>query len=139
MDRRELDKDLDDYIAERKRSHGFGSLFSFMKKEKSEAKEVELPPAVEAYHEEEVQEEPKKNGWFSRLFGSGEKQESCEECVVSDQPVSSDSELKKDMKSVAMAALQAIKQLPPEQRDEFKKTYEFAQLKDILKKHNLIK
>lgn len=139
MDRKELDKDLDEYIAERKRSHGFGSFFSFLKKDKSVSKDVELPPAVEAYHEEEVEEQQGKQGWFSRLFRRDELRESNEECTVAEQPVVSETDLKKDMKAVAMAALQAIKQMPSEQRDEFKKTYEFSQLKDILKKHNLIR
>ena len=44
-----------------------------------------------------------------------------------------------DLKEIAKIALFVIKQLPPEQLQEFKNSSDFADLKQILQKYRLIK
>ena len=144
-DRKEFDRDLDEYLSARKKSSlfsGIGSLFSGWSK-RSQPEDVDLGPDLKPYeakeehvpsHEEEyvapTESMPRKKGWLAGLFGGGEESDE-----VVEMPVVTDD----DLKEVSRIALQAIKMLPPDQLAEFKQSNEFENLKTILKKHSLIK
>ena len=116
--------------------------------------EPELPPEVQQYDEsspaEAVEPMPgdeeelqQSKGFFTKLFetlglvtvegqASEIPQEEVQQMLVKD-------EVSQDMKEIAKIALMVIKQLPPEELSTFKASPEFARLKDLLKKHQLIK
>jgi len=131
----DFDKDMKEYLASRKKNSLFGNVL------KEKQPEVRLHPEVETYEQEasapqEAEQEsftmeqtPAKKGFFSRLFSKKENEE----------PIIASVELMDDLKRVSKTALGLAKQLSPEQLESFKRSAEYDELKNILKKRNLIK
>ncbi len=148
--RGEFEKELEQYLAHRRRAKiKFPSLFTTKKKMPA----PELPPEIQQYEEgspaEPLEmmpgEEPElpKPGFMTKLLQTlglvttDEKtpeipQEQVQQMLVKD-------EVNQDMKEIAKIALLVIKQLPADQMGAFKSSPEFARLKELLKKHQLIK
>ncbi len=156
MTRAEFERELEDYIAQRRRAKiKFPSLFGG-RKPKKKMQEAELPPEIQKYDEaspaepaeaipgEEVLEEPKK-GLMTRMMETlglvtVEQKKPAEDIPQEEvQKMLAEDDVVQDTKEIAKIALAAIKQLPPEQMSAFKQGPEFARLKELLKKHQLIK
>jgi hypothetical protein len=154
MTRGEFEKELEQYISQRHRARiKFPDIFGAFKRKKK-MPEPELPPEVQKYEEgspAEIpetmpgeEEEVEKKGALTRileslgLVGKGEKAtasvpaEEVQQMLVKDENM-------QDMKEIAKIALYVIKQLPPEKMSEFKSGSEFERLKELLRKHQLIK
>jgi len=154
MTRGEFERELEQYIAQRRKAKGFPRLFGGFKPKKK--MEPELPPEVQKYDETTPAEQPEtlpgdeeypeKKGFFTKILegmglvsveGASEKPkdvpaEEVQHMLVKD-------EVSQDFKEVAKIALSVVKQLPPDQLTGFKSSQEFARLKELLKKHQLIK
>lgn len=151
MTRGEFEKELEQYIAQRKRAKfKFPDIFGLKKKKKMQ--EPDLPPEVHKYEEGspaeplEVlpgEEEAVKKGALTRileslgLVGKEKKNEELPSDQVQQMLVKD--EVTQDTKEIAKIALFVIKQLPEDRLSEFKSGPEFARLKELLKKHQLIK
>ncbi len=161
---REFEKELEAYISSRKKKKR--DVRGFFKKmiPKVTPKDVDLPPDIQAYdvnetpHEhrklenvdpllEEEYEDERKSvvekvvEWFRPKpkeihLDEQEKQEFEEQKI---KELVGKELVMQDMKEMAKIALYAIKQLPPEELQEFKKSSDFADLKQILQKYKLIK
>lgn len=149
MIRGEFEKDLEKYLAhKRKKKWVFPNIFQKLKPKKKMT-ETQLPPEVQKYEEGtpaeplELPEEGPSKGFFTNILEkigivSVEKKEDSVPAEEVQQMLAKD-DLNQDMKEIAKIALTAIKQLPPEQMAQFKSSPEFARLKELLKKHQLIK
>ncbi|MEM4240099.1 MAG: hypothetical protein QXM31_03650 [Candidatus Woesearchaeota archaeon] len=155
MTRGEFERELEQYISQRRRAKfRFPDVFGAFKGKKKMT-EPELPPEVQKYDEgspaeapetmpgeEEAPEEPKK-GVMTKileslgLVGGGKKEEQIPAEQVKEM-LAKDEHLQ-DMKEIAKIALLVTKKLPPEQLSEFKASPEFERLKELLRKHQLIK
>lgn len=115
--REDLYKELEHDISRRKRSEG-----AFFKPKKVQKME----------YDQDIKEvvEEKRGGFFSKLFGSSKIEEMPEIKVDASA---------EDLKEIAKITLKALKMLPPEQITAFKNTEDYSKLKEILKKHNMIK
>jgi len=131
----EFHKDIDDYISSRRKR---SSLFSMKEESVRLHPESDQPypePEPEVMVEPELSEpvdvvesvEPKE-GFFSRIFKKKEE-------PVIEPP----NELIRDLKIVSKIALSIAKQLPPDKLEDLKRSDQYAQFKEILKKHGLIK
>ncbi|MEM4247273.1 MAG: hypothetical protein QXR48_01810 [Candidatus Woesearchaeota archaeon] len=154
MTRGEFEKELEQYISQRRRSKfSFPDIFGTFKRKKK-MPEPELPPEIQKYEEgspaepletmpgEESHEEAKKGVMTKILETLGlvcsKKRE--EEIPAEEvQKMLAKDELTQDMKEIAKIALLVTKKLPPEQLSEFKASPEFERLKELLRKHQLIK
>ncbi len=153
MTRGEFEKELEQYIAQRRRARiKLPDFFSAFKRKKK-MPEPELPPEIQKYEEGspaelpetmpgEEETEPEK-GFVTKMLESlglvgGKKpadqlpQEQVQQMLAKD-------ELGQDMKEIAKIALFVTKQLPPEKLSDFKSSPEFERLKELLRKHQLIK
>ena len=136
MAKEEFERDLQDYLHARKRAR-FNikeSLQGFLKKitPKRSPETVEMHEEVEVYHEK-VEKPVKKESILTKIF----KKEPHQEEVLRTKMQADDAV--SDMKEISKIALGMIKQLPDEQLREFKESPDFEKLKNILKKHELIK
>lgn len=154
MTRGEFERELDQYIAQRKRAKfKLPDIFGAFKSRKK-MPEPELPPEVQKYEEGSPAEQPEvmpgeeeevsKKGALTRileslgLVGKGDKApanvpaEDVQQMLVKDENM-------QDMKEIAKIALYVIKQLPEDKLAEFKSGNEFERLKELLRKHQLIK
>ncbi|MBI4919651.1 hypothetical protein HY837_06980 [archaeon] len=126
----DFDTDLDEYLSQRSRKQ---FLHNVVQTFKSKSPSIKLNPEIEPYVEldEAALESSNENkkGFFSRLFGR-------EEATVEFREVGP---TKDELKFVAQVALDSIKKLPSEEVELFKVSAEFEKLKDILKRHSLIK
>ena len=139
--RRELDRDLESYLAARRRkSFDLKGFFRGLMPKPSE--KVEMPTQVEVYEEEAptptpspIVEQKQEAGFLARLFAKdvAKKEEEITHAKIEAE------EAITDMKEIAKVSLMIIKQLPDETLHTFKQSTEFARLKEILKKHGLIK
>ncbi len=153
MTRGEFERELEQYIAQRRKAKiRFPNIFGGIKKNMPEP---ELPPEIEKYDEgspaESLQslsgEEPEKDisqkSFFTKIFetlGLVNVEQKTEEIPQEKlQQILAKDEITQDMKEIAKIALLIIKQLPPEQLSTFKASPEFEKLKELLKKHQLIK
>ena len=152
MTRGEFEKELEQYLAQRRRAKiKFPSLFG-AKKKKMPA--PALPPEIEKYDEGSPAEAPQampgeeelpKTGVMTKLLQSlgllstDEKKAPSGIPAEEVQQMLAKDEVTQDMKEIAKVALLAIKHLPPEQLSTFKSSPEFSRLKELLKKHQLIK
>lgn len=143
-DRRELHRELDKYIAERRKKHDYEHHFIVKKHKKADT--VETHP----YNADNVNEEsPKKEGFFKRFFDmfKSKDYEEVEQSLVQQEiqksavqhSQQSQTEAVKDLKEVAKITLEIVKMLPHEQLESFKRDPLFLRLKELLKKNNLIK
>lgn len=107
----EFDKELEDYLSARRKS-GIRDVLKTILPRKP--KEFSLPEDVHVYHAEQERK---------HLFKRPKR----------------DSELLEDMKEIAKIALIAIKELPDAELAAFKKGPDFERLKELLKKHRLIR
>lgn len=156
MTRAEFERELEDYIAQRRRAKiKFPSIFG-KAKPKKKMQEAQLPPEIQKYDEatpaeptetmpgEEVLEEGPKKGFVTKMLetlGLVTVEEKKPEEIPQEevQKMLAQDDVVQDTKEIAKIALAAIKQLPPEQMSTFKQSTEFARLKELLKKHQLIK
>jgi hypothetical protein len=154
MVRGEFERELEDYIAQRRKAKiKFPKLFGSTKKKKM----PELPPEIQKYDETtpaespevmpgEEPEYPEKKGLFTKVLESlglvsaeEKKQQPADVPAEEVQHMLVQDEKHQDMKEVAKIALAVIKQLPPDELATFKSSPEFSRLKELLKKHQLIK
>jgi len=113
----EFDKELEDYLSAR-RKPGLRDVLKSVLPHKP--KQVSIPEDVQVYHEEKA-----RKPFFERLKLTKRS--------------GRDEELVDDMKEIAKIALVAIKQLPDAELSAFKKGPDFERLKELLKKHRLIR
>jgi len=136
MAKEAFERDLQDYLHARKRAR-FNikeSVQGFLKKitPRRSPEKVEMHEEVEVYHEKE--EKPsKKENMFTKMFKKEPQQEEILRTKMQAEDAVS------DMKEISKIALGMIKQLPDEQLRAFKESPDFEKLKNILKKHELIK
>jgi thiamine pyrophosphate-dependent acetolactate synthase large subunit-like protein len=155
MGRTDFDKELSNYLSRRKK----GSIPDVLKwirglmpKPTPPPVQVNLPKEIETY-EEEI---PKQRSTETIRQDRQERQTVLsfllEKLTFSKKPVITQEEqdtkikeivakemIQKDLQKISKIALMAIKKLPEEDMKEFKNSAEFDTLKEILKKHDLIK
>jgi hypothetical protein len=136
---KEIGKDLDHYISQRKG----GSLFNWFSKKDAAAQEPAAEPAaetpVEAAAEQvgdvapaaEAAEAAPKQGFFSRWFGGGEPE------PVEEQPA--EPAVDQDLHDVAQFTLAFIKMADDEARSRIRSSPDFEKFKEILKRRQIIK
>jgi hypothetical protein len=157
MARGEFEKELEQYIGQRRKARfKFPDVFGALKRKKK-MPEPELHPEVQKYEEgspaeipeampgEEEEASPEqRKGVMTKLLESlglvGGKEKTPENLPAEEvQQMLAKDEISQDMKEIAKIALLVIKKLPPEQMSEFKTSPEFDRLKELLRKHQLIK
>ena len=153
MTRGEFEKELEQYIAQRRRAKiKFPNIFKSLKPAKK-MHEPELPPEIQKYDAATPAEPlktipgeddyPAKKGFLTTVLEklglvTVEKNDGQIPAEEVQQMLAKD-DVTQDTKEIAKIALAAIKQLQPEQLATFKSGPEFARLKELLKKHQLIK
>ncbi len=156
MARGEFERELDNYIAQRRKAKiKFSGIFSPFKSKKK-MPETAMPPEIQKYDAtspaepavsipgEEDDYQPRK-GVFTRMLEglglvSAEKEEKPVDIPADEvQHMLVKDDITQDTKEIAKIALAAIKHLPPNELTAFKSGPEFARLKELLKKHSLIK
>lgn len=127
---KDLTRDLDDYLKARKRATGIKDFFTRLKNRitPSPKPDIVLPEDMEVYDERATKP------FLERIFS---KHDPPKELLIRAQLEAEDA--KDDLKEVSKIALHIIKQLPDEHLRPFRQSEEFARLKHILKKHELIK
>lgn len=154
MTREEFEKELDQYIAQRRRAKirfpDIGRMFAVKHKKMPEP---ELPPEIQKYEEGTPAEIPEampgeeaqpQKGFFTKLLESlglvtTEENQAEEVPAEQVQQMLAKDDLAQDTKEIAKIALAVVKRLPPEQLATFKASPEFSRLKELLRKHQLIK
>ena len=161
MDQRktEVSRDLDSYISQRRKSEGWGW---FGKQEESKGRlnvkmgqgqeqesvvtqpeSITQDPVVEDQSQSmqnEYKETAEKKSFFHKVFGGLKRHptsqgvEKVEEIVVHEE--SGDVQ---DLQELARIALRVMKRLPPEDLAEYKSSEDFERMKDLLRKHKIIK
>lgn len=120
----DFENDLDEYLSARKKSSIKGVIQDlFSPKEKK----VRIPEQVEVYNTGK-----EKKFSLKGVFTKKSDEQLIQSKLEAEEAVD-------DMKEIAKVALLAIKQLPDDQLSMFKQGPEFERLKQILKKHSLIK
>lgn len=152
MVRGEFERELEEYIAQRRRAKiKFPNIFAQLKRPKK-MPEPEFPPEIRQYEEgspaEPVEvmpgeEEAQSKGIVTKILetlGIVTVEQRSEEIPQEQvQQMLAKDEINQDMKEIAKIALHVIKQLPSEELASFKSSPEFGRLKELLKKHQLIK
>ena len=152
MTRGEFEKELEQYISHRRRAKiKFPSIFKAFKPAKK-MHQPELPPEITAYDKATPAEPletfpdddyPAKKGFMTSVFeklGLITVDKKPDEIAPEEvQHMLAKDDVTQDTKEIAKIALAVIKQLPPEQLTQFKSGPEFARLKELLRKHQLIK
>ncbi len=154
MTRGEFDKELEQYISHRKRAKlRLPDVFGAFKRKKK-MPEPEMHPEVQKYEEGSPAELPEempgteeeiveKKGTFTKILESlglvGKEKSATNVPAEEVQQMLVKDEVTQDMKEIAKIALLVIKKLPPEQMSDFKASTEFERLKELLRKHQLIK
>lgn len=160
MGKSEFGKELGTYLMRRKKAElpdVLKWLKSFIPKPTPPPVQVSMPAEIEAYEEkvsvkpeakQEIVEEYtvgnknvlnfildklRKFGFSKKTIVSEEEREAQIKDIVAKEMV------QKDLREVSKVALMAIKKLPEADMKEFKESSEFDNLKQILKKHDLIK
>ncbi len=164
----EFDKDLSEYISDRKRKKidVIGMIKGIIPKPTPPP--VKMPPEVETYGEPEEKkpepekiEEPKvetleeevvgekKSLWQSLLdrfkFKPYKKEIEQKDKILEEEEEGRIKEMVakelmlKDMRDMAKITLYLVKQLPPERLKEFKQSTDWTDLKELLKKYKFIK
>ncbi len=133
----DFDRELDEYLSERKKTRVLHNIMQGLRRESGK---IKLNPSLETYDisiqehvssQKEAEVKPKK-GFLARLFSPVEEEE---EINMAEQL----NAMRRDMKQLAKITLDAIKKMPPQEVTAFKQSDDFAVLKEILKKHSLIK
>ncbi len=133
MARDEFERDMHEYLRARRRA-GLNIkeiLKGLIPKRKPE--KIEMPEEIEVYDEKEEAPKAPKEGVFAKMF----KKEPAQEEIMQAQMQVEDTIT--DMKEVSKITLNMIRQLPDEELRKFKQSPDFERLKNILKKHELIK
>ncbi|PIN75654.1 hypothetical protein COV18_02295 [Candidatus Woesearchaeota archaeon CG10_big_fil_rev_8_21_14_0_10_37_12] len=134
----EFQQEFDDYLSSRQRAKpNFIQLFKQLIPKpnfsfKRETSETVVEPEIK--QESETQQNFKDI--FFNLFKRETKKIEHDEIKTNNFALNN---IKQDMKQVSKIVLSAVKQLPPEQLREFKNSREFQEMKEILKKNELIK
>jgi hypothetical protein len=155
MTRGEFERELEEYIAQRRKAKiKFPNIFSGFKAKPKKMPEAELPPEIQKYEEGSPPEpletipgeegSPAEKGFFTKILETlglvtVEKKKPEEIPAEEVQKMLLKDDITQDTKEIAKIALSVVKQLPPEQLSAFKASPEFSRLKDLLKKHQLIK
>ncbi len=158
MGKNEFDKELGTYLSRRKKAEMpdiIGWLKGFIPKPAPPPVNVSMPAEIETYEEKqtkkpeikkEIVEEPvSKNVWtflmekLRSISLPKKPQVNEEEQETKIRDIVAKEMIYKDLREISKVALIAIKKLPEEDMKEFKESAEFESLKNILKKHDLIK
>jgi hypothetical protein len=130
----EFNRDLEEYISEKKKSR---VLHNIMQSIKMESSKIKLNPSLETYDapapqqiSSQNEEQKPKKGFLARLFSPEEEEPNMAEQLNA---------MRSDMKQLAKITLDVIKKMPPQEVVAFKQSDDFAVLKELLKKHSLIK
>lgn len=142
---KEIGKDIDHYISQRKG----GGLFGWFSKKEGAAPQETVPESAQAidvpaeqapvqaqdtndYPDEVPAEGEPKKGFWSKLFGGAE-----EPVPVEAEPA--EPVVDEDMRQVAKCALRFIKMADTDAQSRIKTSDEFAQFKEILQRRQIIK
>jgi hypothetical protein len=154
MTRGDFEKELEQYISHRRRAKiKFPNVFKSFKSSKKKMHDTEMPPEITTYDKATPAEPfeaipgdddyPAKKGFMTKILETlglvTVEKKGAEIAPEEVQKILAKDEVSQDTKEVAKIALAAIKQLPPEQLAIFKAGPEFARLKELLRKHQLIK
>lgn|SRR3989338_1434357 len=159
MDQRktEVSRDLDSYIAQRRKGEGWGW---FGKQEESKGRlNVKMEPGQEqesvVTQQESVVQEPvveeqslqkeyketsEKRSFFHKVFSglkrhpSHQNMEKAEDTIIQEETGNV-----QDLQELARIALRVMKKLPPEELTEYKSSEDFERMKELLRKHKIIK
>jgi len=118
----EFEDELEEYLNQRRK----GNVMSFLATKKLEKQQT--PDSEPEYEPIQEMPQPQKQGFFARLFSASPADEVPEEELI-----------RADLKDIAKIALDALKQLPPQELENFKKSEDFFRFKELLQKHQLIK
>ncbi|MEK6857864.1 MAG: hypothetical protein AABX39_04725 [Nanoarchaeota archaeon] len=131
-----FDRELDEYLSERKKTRVLHNIIQGLKRESNK---INLHPSLETYTTSAPQqislpngerEEKPRKGFLARLFSPEEEEPNMAEQLNA---------MRSDMKQLAKITLDVIKKMPPQEVATFKQSDDFAVLKELLKKHSLIK
>ena len=142
MAKRDFEKEMAEYISERNKGKPFSlkEFISGLIPKKDEV--VDVHEDVEIYSDEDVIniKEESKEPWLKRIFSIDSKKEKEKQDKILDieYKVMAEDAIH-DLKNVTKIALEAIKELPPNKVKKFRESESFANMKKILKKHELIK
>ena len=131
MSRKEIDRDLEAYLASRRQ-----------KRKMAEPKEeIKMSPEIETYDDEKP-----KRSWLAWLFGHEEDKQPVQEILPEKEfdelevkKVVEVEHLRNDLKEVSRFALEYFKDLPAEKLQKLKESPEFEKFKEILRRHGIIK
>ncbi|MEM4259888.1 MAG: hypothetical protein QXG00_01495 [Candidatus Woesearchaeota archaeon] len=150
MDKDDFNKDLTDYIRNKKRK-ARGRLFNFFKNKdrgvkkmtvEEEKKEIEdmaeLEREAEELEEEEEAIERQKEGLFRRLINKFKIANEAEEAKIIEEE-ELDHELDEDTKKVLKMSYEWLKYMPETKLKEFKESDDFKIYKSVLTKYGLAK
>ncbi len=141
MAKRDFDKELDVYLSTRKKGKPFSfkEFFAKLMPKKDEiidvSEKVEVYPDVEKVKvEKQVNKEPWP--WLKKIFALPKKKK--QEKSDTDFKLLAEDAVS-DLKVLTKITLESIKHLPKDEVKKFRESDNFARLKKILKKHELIK
>jgi len=144
---KEIGKDIDHYISQRKG----GGLFGWFSKKEGAAPQEALPESVQVtdapaasapqqaqeatgeYAEQSSEDIEPKKGFWNKLFGGAEEAQAPMDAEPA-APV-----VDEDMRQVAKCALRFIKMADTEAQSRIKTSEEFSQFKEILQRRQIIK
>ncbi|MBI4016808.1 MAG: hypothetical protein HY363_03895 [Candidatus Aenigmarchaeota archaeon] len=131
MSRKELDRDLEAYLAHRKQ-----------REKKVKVEEVRMPPEVETYDDEKP-----KHSWLAWLFGYDEEKKPAVQEPIPEKEFDETAikqmvdveQLKNDLREIARFSLAYFKDLPHDKLEKLKASPEFEKFKEVLRRHGVIK
>jgi len=140
---REISRELDDYIASKRKGGWFGMFSkSEMRDDAHNDTDTPMPEAApvtlvdeQASSTVDGADEPatQKRGWFSRMFGGGEDVAAASE-VDSDVSVHDD-----DLREIARITLAFLRMTDDAALTRIKSSSDFEKFKDILRRRQIIK
>ncbi|MBI4139561.1 hypothetical protein HY483_01220 [Candidatus Woesearchaeota archaeon] len=159
--RTEVSRELDSYLSQRKSGGGWKGWFSTsneqpqgrlnikgsqMVQQVQEAvvqQTEQEPQAVqlsETQESQEYKEASQKKTFLHKIFGGLRKNPSKEEAEkVEDMVVKQETDAAQDIQELARITLRVLKHLPDEELAEYKSSEDFDRMKDLLRKHKIIK
>ena len=156
--RQDVSRELDSYLQQRKKSDGswMGGLFGSSKKPEL-SNNVSVYEAPEAGAEKvetiapdttmtdsaiagEYEDVMEHKSFFHSMLGKFRKQPTVEAQVAMEEVfVADEGQIIKDIQELSRITLRVLKQLPPEELAEYKVSEDFTTMKEILRKHKVIK
>ncbi len=157
--RTEVSRELDSYLSQRKSGGGWKEWFSSSDEQpqgrlnikgSQMAQQVQEPVVQEQEPQavqisekqdsKEYKEASQKRTFLHKIFGGLRKNPSAEEAAkVEEIVVGQETEVVQDIQELARITLRVLKHLPDEELAEYKSSEDFDRMKDLLRKHKIIK